>query len=54
MRPSIRVTATAFQVRQTVSGDRVCTADVTWYRNGKRFLPPHREILWVQTAVHDG
>lgn len=58
-RPSIRIHAQDFKRVDTVSGDKVHTAEITWYRNGQLALPILREILWVDSkpaidVVHDG
>jgi hypothetical protein len=48
MRPNIRVHAQDFKRVDTVSGDQVFTAELTWYRDGQRPLPALREILRVE------
>lgn len=50
-RPSIRIHAEDFRRVDTVSGDIVHTADITWYRNGRQVFPSLREVLRVDRSA---
>lgn len=50
-RPNIRIHAEDFRRVDTVSGDIVHTADITWYRNGQQVFPNLREVLRVDRSA---
>lgn len=45
MRTNVRVTASNFTKTRTVSGSVLYRADLTWYRNGKRFIGSKQDFL---------